>query len=184
MVEPLTLQEQMKETYFVPDYRLVVYCAASHYDAVWKRDRHSNVAQALPDLPLSEHNCTTLRAALEKYDFVDTGPGGVYNLDDDPTKADADEVVFSIRKRLTDNPQKNFIIVYILSGHGIQDSQRKQALVLNEFHDKTRYYKLWPLENNIRPLAEDFSNSYHIVFCVCSRAILDHGVHSGGFPTK
>ena len=108
MVKPLTLQEQMRETYFVPDYRLVVYCATSHYDAVWKRDKDGRIVQALPDLPLSKEDCATMRVALEKYDFSDTGPGDIYIIDDDPTKDDKDEVIRSIKKRLAENPLKNF----------------------------------------------------------------------------
>ena len=38
MVEPNTLQEQMKETQFIPDEKLVLYFATSKFDKVWRKD--------------------------------------------------------------------------------------------------------------------------------------------------
>ena len=46
------------------------------------------------------------------------------------------------------------MIVYLLEGHGMQDNHRKQVIVLNEFNDKTRFYKLWPIENDIQSIAK------------------------------
>ena len=66
----------------------------------------------------------------------------------------------------------------------MQDGQRKQVVLLNEFQEKTRFYKFWTIESDICAIAEEFPNSHQMAFFACSRVILDHGAHSGGFPTK
>ena len=100
MVKPLTLPEQMKEIYFVPDYRLIVCVATSDYSAVWKRDKNGKIVQALPDLRFSKYNNHVMRMAFEKYDFKDMGPGDIYFIDEEPSVDDKDQVIRSIKKRL------------------------------------------------------------------------------------
>ena len=66
----------------------------------------------------------------------------------------------------------------------MQDSQRRQVVLLNEFNEKTRFYHLWSIENDIRSIAEEYPNSHQTAFFSCSRTILDHGAHSGCFKSK
>ena len=39
----------------------------------------------------------------------------------------------NIKQRIGSNPEKNFLVVYVLAGHGMIDSG-KQVMLLNEFH--------------------------------------------------
>ena len=133
---------------------------------------------------MSKYDCNMMRLALMKYDFTDCGPGDIYILDEDPTFDDKTEVIDSIKKRLSQYPNKKFQIVYVVVGHGMQDSQRRQVIPLNEFNERTRYYKMWPIENDIREIAEEYPNSHQTAFFSCGRTILDLSSHSGGFKTK
>lgn len=85
-----------------------------------------------------------------------------------------------------DNPDKNFLIVYVLASHGIQSSG-KQVVLLNEFHAGTGFYRAWGVENDIRDIAETFPNSYQIAFFACCRELWnseDHGGCIGGTKEK
>ena len=66
----------------------------------------------------------------------------------------------------------------------MQDNNRKQVIVLNEFNERTKFYKLWSIENDIQTIAKKHANSYQLAFFNCGREVLDFGLHSGGFPSK
>ena len=55
-------------------------------------------------------------------------------------------------KRLKKNPDKYFLIIYVISGHGFVH-EGKQVLVVNQFNPRTKYYEFWHAERDIR----DFS---------------------------
>ena len=74
----------------------------------------------MDDLPDSKKDCAAFRAAFNKYEITDTGPGDIYKIEDNPSTEHKDAVFLSIRKRLRDNPSKNYLIVFVLAGHGMQ----------------------------------------------------------------
>ena len=185
MAIPLTLQEQLKETYFVPDYKLVVCCATSKYDAVSRIDENGKTVQALDDLPSCKDDCAALRIALAKYHITDTGPGDIYRIEDNPSAEHKDAILLSIKKRLRDNPHKNFLIVFVLAGHGGQEGS-KQVLLLNEFKERSKgkgFYAGWGVEADIREIARTFPNSYSIAFFTSSREIIE-SKRLNGFASK
>ena len=77
-----------------------------------------------------------------------------------------------------DNPDKNYLIVYVLASHGIQSSG-KQIVLLNEFNKGTGFYKAWGIEQDIRDVAEMFPNSYQIAFFACCRELWNSETHGG-----
>ena len=70
------------------------------------------------------------------------------------------------------------LVVYIFASHGIQENG-SQGVVVNEFDEKTGFYKIWKAEAMIRVLARLFPNSYHLGFFACCREVHDPFRHTG-----
>ena len=51
--------------------------------------------------------------------------------------------------------------------------------MVNEFDDKTEFYKIWKVEALIRVLAKLYPNSYHLAFFACCREVYDPFRHTG-----
>ena len=45
----------------------------------------------------------------------------------------------------------------------------QQIMLLNEFNNKTGFYKHWTIESDIREIANTFSNSYQVAIIAASR---------------
>ena len=56
---------------------------------------------------------------MERYNIKDMGPDNLYKLDNDPDRKALWKARRSILDRLMTNPEKKFLIVYVLAGHGI-----------------------------------------------------------------
>ena len=85
---------------------------------------------------LTFKDCELIKEVLDRYDIRDTGPvddKNLYVLNDSATSAKIIQVMKNIRQRIGSNPEKNFLVVYVLAGHGMIDSG-KQVMLLNEFH--------------------------------------------------
>ena len=107
-------------------------------------------------------DCETMRKCLERYSITDTGPvddKNMYIINDNATSAKMRKVMTNIRKRLLAEPHKNFLIVYVFAGHGM-NACGKQVLLLNEYNKKSGFYKMFGAEAEIRDIAEKHSNSY------------------------
>ena len=57
----------------------------------------------------------------------------------------------------------------------------RQVLVVNTFDKKTAFYKMWGVENDIRTLAKNNTNSYSVALFACCREIHNTQRHSGLF---
>ena len=71
-------------------------------------------------LPLKD--CEEMREALKRYGITDTGPIGdenLYVLNDNATAAKIRKVMQNIRHRIASDPEKNYLVVYVLAGHGM-----------------------------------------------------------------
>ena len=83
-----------------------------------------------------------------QYGIEDTGPIGdenLYVLNDEASARKMLKVMKSIRSRIMSNPEKNYLVIYMLAGHGMI-STGKQVMLLNEFNKNTGFYKLWGIE--------------------------------------
>ena len=110
---------------------------------------------------LSWEGCETMQKCLERYNITDTGPiddKNLYVLNDNATAAQMKRVMANIRKRL-DEPNTNFLIVYVFAGHGM-DAFGKQVMLLNEYNKKTGFYQMFGAEAEIRDIAKYYPNSY------------------------
>ena len=129
-----------------------------------------------------QKDCATMREALKPFGVTDTGPvddKNLYILEESATQEKILNVARSIRKRIKDAPEKKFLVVYVLAGHGMINNG-KQILLLNEYSANLRFYKHWAIEEHIRNIAKNFENSYQIAFFACCREVKTQK-HSGGF---
>ena len=84
----------------------------------------------------------------------------------------------AILKRIKSEPKKKFVLVYLIAGHGIQTGGL-QTVVINEFDEKTRFYKIWGVESDIRDWTENNANVYIVCFFACCRELHNATRHSG-----
>ena len=70
--------------------------------------------------------------------------------------------------RIGNEPDKNFCVFMLTAGHGLL-MEGGQALVINEYNVKTRFYKLLRIENWIRTMAKQYRNTYFIGVFACCR---------------
>ena len=49
-----------------------------------------------------------------------------------------------------------------------------QTVIVNQYCRKTRYYKLWHVENHIRQLARKYPSSFHVGIFACCREVLEN----------
>ena len=117
---------------------------------------------------------------MKHYDITDTGPNNIYNMENDPTSKEVMATTKCIKLRLLNNPNENFIIFYVIAGHGMTMAGR-QIVLLNEFHKRSTFYGKWGVEGDIRDIARMYKNSFQIAFFACCREIMNRSIHSGGF---
>ena len=136
----------------------------------------------LDPCPDAVENNSMIGQALGKYGIIDEGPEGKYHLDSDPTLEQIDEVIRHIRDRINRYKKRKFVIVFVVTGHGVTNLG-KQAVLLNEFNKETGYYNHWAAEEDILNIAKEFSNVYVIGFFCCCREnwipAKKHGGHGG-----
>ena len=119
-----------------------------------------------------------MKAAMANYGVTDTA-NGLYTIEEDPELKQIMIVLRDIKIRLKNNPDRNFLIIYIMAGHGMQ-CVGKQVLLLNQFDRSSGFYKKWGAEGDIRSIAQMFPNSYQLAFFACCREVWIKTVHSGG----
>ena len=85
-----------------------------------------------------------------------------------------------ILKRLKASPDKKFLLIYALAGHGMQMDGR-QVVLINTYDKKTGFYRIWGIETDIRNLAKNNSNAYLICLLACCREIFSTQKHFGLF---
>ena len=127
-----------------------------------------------------------MRTVLEMYDIKDKGPidnKNLYVLNENATLKKIIEVMTSIRMRMKENPDKNFLVIYVLAGHGMI-CDGKQVVLLNEYSSFSGFYKFWGIESDVRDIAHNFANSYQICLFACCRNTMNSDEHCGGFRSK
>ena len=77
----------------------------------------------------------------------------------EPKFNDVIKTVSNLKMRLKNNPDKKFVIFYILAGHGMVKEGRVIVLI-NEFYKSATFYKMWCVEADIRKISFEFRNSY------------------------
>jgi len=54
-----------------------------------------------------------------------------------------------------------------------------QVMLINEYDQRFKYYKYWESENDLRDIAQNFSNAYVLAFYACCREVYNHEKHKG-----
>ena len=154
---------------------IVVYFAATKFDKVGKKDPVTGeFKQFFPvDLPEAQDDCETMRKVLDYY-MIHDEHDRVYNLTD-PSEEEFFRVYYEIAKLLQEGKQNkiNYLTIFLFAGHGIMKNGT-QCLVLNEFDENTKFYKLLPAEDKIRLFGMSFQNSYNIAVFACCRELWNH----------
>ena len=133
----------------------------------------------MPDLPATKGDCEAIRLSGKKYGITDAGPDDMYIMEEAPTRNQYQQAIRHIVRRLQDNPEKGHLILSCFAGHGIQYFGQ-QALLTNEFDERTWFYKICHVEKKLRALASMFKNVYIIVVFPCCRELSDKERHLGG----
>ena len=81
------------------------------------------------------------------------------------------------------NPEKKYAVLHEYAGHGMA-VEGKQVVILNEFSRTRKFYRWFGVEQNVRDMARDYPNSFHLVFFASCRENFNSKKHCGGFWTK
>ena len=78
------------------------------------------------------------------------------------------DLIKELAAKFKKEPEKNFLVIYVVAGHGMNVSGQ-QSLLVNEYNSRTKFYKMFSLEQKLRWMAEQCVNSYSMAFCACCR---------------
>ena len=137
----------------MPHEYLAVMIGARYFDAAYIKKKDGTVQQQFADIENASKDCWELKEALEKYGIKDKGNmQNIYMLED-PSLQDIKLMKKKLDKRLRLGklgPVKTrYTIIWLFAGHGLL-ADGGQAIVLNEFDKKKKFYKLFTAEKNIR----------------------------------
>ena len=133
----------------------------------------------MANLPATTRDCRSIRRSGNKYGITDAGPDNIYIMENAPTLQKYQKAIRHITKRLQDNPETGHLILACFAGHGVQYNGQ-QALLTNEFDDRTSFYKMCHAERKVRTLTGMFRNAYVVAVFICCRDLSDKERHIGG----
>ena len=179
MAKPLSVQEQIKQLWFIPHKTLLVLFSMTRFDAVLKTEGGglgagadaTKPAAAYAPLPAAETDCDDLRACLAEYDITDEAD--IYRLAD-PTEMETRHVFEQLDLRLAhgrdSKPRVNYLVICLFAGHGVLKAGM-QALIYNEYCKRTNFYRILYAESVIRGMADRYDNAYMIAIFACCRQL-------------
>ena len=97
----------------------MLFFATSCFDSTWKQNENGKYEPFYVNLDMCKSDCEIVRRTLKKFQVTDTGKDGIYNLVNDPTLVQVVNATADIRRRLKRNPDKLFLIFYMIAGHGM-----------------------------------------------------------------
>ena len=62
----------------------------------------------------------TMSIAMKRYKITDMGPKNMFAMLKEPSIKQCNDTIKEIRKQMRENPSENFLIIYVLAGHGMQ----------------------------------------------------------------
>ena len=168
------------------DKGIVVYISNTVFDAVEhipdfingdrsKPNTEKKVMQFMGDLPACLDVIEAFKKAMVYYDL--TAPANTYLLHN-AKQSTCMATMSTIKKRLKEDPETNYLIFFVCAGHGMNASGQ-QVLLINEFKAYNSFYKWIGIEGDIRQIAKDYPNSYTLAFFACCREIYSTIKHRG-----
>ena len=113
------------------DKMLIVTFNQCSYDKVWI-NKNGKVEQGCQNIQSCTQETNTLEQILKRLDNNSTGEQNIFALGENTDTKKIQEVMDEIRKTVSESPDKNFLIVYILAGRGVQYNG-KHMMLLNDF---------------------------------------------------
>ena len=82
MVEPLHINEQMRQAMFIPDHTLALFFGMSKFDNVYKQTKNGGFEPYFENLPEAKDDCDDLKNCLKHYNLAEEN---CYDLSNNPT---------------------------------------------------------------------------------------------------
>ena len=121
---PLTVQEELKLSWFTPDHVIGVFLGTSKYDAVVKKGplhEGQPAEQILNDIPSAKEDCNKLKRCLQN-DYM-LSADNVYDLSNNPTEKEVEVTLRAVLERVKSGrkqkPQVKYLMMVLLAGHGL-----------------------------------------------------------------
>ena len=118
MVSTQELKHQLKQQVFNPDYSNVIYFGQNLFDKLFKK-KNGRVVQAYGNLKECKNDCRRMRRTLERFGIGLREKYNFYFDKDDTTAMKCMKAVRDLKNRCKENPDKRFLFVYVLAGHGM-----------------------------------------------------------------
>ena len=88
-----------------------------------------------------------------------------------------------MHKAFKHNPDKLHLLMHCYAGHGMCKDGR-QVILINQFDNSHKFYKIAPAEINIRNMAKLFRQTYHFCIFACCREIFIKERHTNGISKE
>ena len=134
--------------------------------------------QGIKDLKTCIEDIESAALHFSRFDVTDMGENNMYKLLDVSDKKVVDAARSDLKKRIKASPEKNFYIVMVFAGHGLQ-MDGKQTVVINALNLKEGYYHRMNAEHDIRYIAKQFGHTYTLGLFACCREIHRSNRHCG-----
>ena len=110
----------------------------------------------------------TLEQIFKRLDNNSTGEQNIFALGENTDTKKIQEVMGEIRKTVSESPDQNFLIVYILTGKGMQYNG-KHMMLLNDFDQDCGFYSCWQIQRDVEEISKTYPNSYQVAICASTR---------------
>ena len=131
-MKPQSPKDKVRNDPFIADHSCFIGYAATTYKAVWKmvkakvnenRDAYKwrgvTVEHGVKELLKCKEDIDAIRIMAARYIISDYGRKGQYILDYTPSYRKVFKTRVGISKRLKAHPDKTFLLLYALAGHGM-----------------------------------------------------------------
>ena len=131
-MKPQTADDKLRNEPHIADVSIFIGYAATKYNKAFKmkvdkkklpkellRFRGINIEQGVKDLPTCKLDIDEIKKTVIKYGVTDMGRNNRYLLDFTPTYKRVFKVRTSIAKRLKAGPDKTYLLIYAVAGHGM-----------------------------------------------------------------
>ena len=111
------------------------------------------------------------------------GPDNIFDINKDLENGNMTLNDFKNAKRELDrlikkSPQKKHFGLIVVSGHGMIDG-KSNCILLNEFDELKTFYKLYPIETQVRRWASKHKSAYFVLLFGADRDIYRNNEHAG-----
>ena len=96
----------------------MVYFSGTVFDAVWNKKRSGKIEQAMINLDACKDDIDLFRDVLKRYKVKKENEHNCHN----PTRKQMDDLIKELAKKFKSEPEKNFLVIYVVAGHGMNCS--------------------------------------------------------------